>query len=272
MNNAIFMVTNEKYFVYTKACINSIKDNYPNHPEIILVCKYTNKDEYFLNYFRNLENVILKTYHYEDLNLCLNPIGDDIIYQKLFLWNNTFNTDYYDNILHLDCDTLVLKPLDYLFKQDQFYIAQNFENLPHISTFGSKGDDILRVKLNTNNLPKDTNCIMANAGVFVIPKKYRNINHYNTLLKLGYEFNDYIAYADQSIISLWCHYNNIPIVQDYTFNFQTTFSTLMNKFKLEDLSIIHFSGYKPDSDDYNNWNWVSEKFKKWSLDLFKRYA
>jgi hypothetical protein len=99
---------------------------------------------------------------------------------------------------------------------------------------------------------------MLNAGVFMIPKKRRSEFHLTQFLEATCNYNDYMMFAEQSAISLWCHLNNIPIHKKWIYNFQVNFYNLNFKaLKPQDIHIIHFSWCKPDSDHFTA---LQEKF------------
>lgn len=82
---------------------------------------------------------------------------------------------------------------------------------------------------------------MANAGVFTISRKFRSNSHYLQLLKIAKDYERFIAYGDQSIISIWCAKNGIPIQDRAELNCQIRF-LYKKKLGLEHIRILHFSG------------------------------
>jgi len=267
MRNGIFIVTDEKYFKYTRACINSIETNWIHHPEIIVSYRTDKIIEDDFNFLRE-KKIIIKTYMELDFNLPLGPVNDNIVYQKFLLFGGDGYFNKFDNILFLDSDTLVLEDLDSIINASEFFIIQNYEDVPHIKVFGNVLSEGLIEKCCDNYIKSEDD--MVNAGMFVIPKKYRTDMYFNTLLNLGREFSDYIKYADQSIISLWCKYFNIPIADHLGYNYQSTSSSLYN-FGVKDIKIVHFSGIKPDDEKYLDWNWVNKDFAIETKKLFDEY-
>lgn len=266
--NAIFIVTDKNYFKYTKACINSIKINWPNHPEIIVSYKTDQIEEEDFNFLRS-NKITIKNYYCGNYGLLpLGPIGNEIIYQKFVLWDDYKYFNKFDNILHLDSDVLILRPLDELMKTSEFYITSNVEQVPHINVFGNSISNELKEL--TFDYYMDENIEMVNAGMFIIPKKYRTRMYCNKLFDLGHTFNDYIKYADQSIISIWCNFFNIPISPILFNNFQSTLSSICC-YDWRLINILHFSGIKPDDEKYLNWNWLDSEFAIESQKLFYKY-
>lgn len=95
-----------------------------------------------------------------------------------------------------------------------------------------------------------------NAGVFAIPKKFRNNKSFEKLWELTTKYNNFMMFADQSAISLWCHFHRIHFSNDIRFNFQVSlfnypiifYSEVMKDINiLIDIHILHFARCKPDT-------------------------
>jgi lipopolysaccharide biosynthesis glycosyltransferase len=261
--------------------------NYLSHPKILVYYSGSNRE--IRNLIRCLENFELKDIFYRDnfkgQTKRLGPVNHPGVYLKYNLWTSDFSD--YDNVLYLDCDTLVQKSLDYLFDEDEFFIVSNHEPHTKVRVFGKDKRDnwFLQRKLNKYGIeyPEGQNS-MANAGVFLIPKKYRTYFYYTLLCKLSKSFIKYSAYADQSIISLWCSILNIPIRPEYLFNYQPSFGSLRDiGSPPESARIIHFSGpYSPDSEEFLNWDWAGPnakyfnevylKYQEVYKELLKKYS
>jgi lipopolysaccharide biosynthesis glycosyltransferase len=201
-----------------------------------------------------------------------------MVFYKYLIWEYMFLE--YDNILHLDADTLVRAPLDTLLEKKEFFIVRNnlyFKEVQVLDTSNNL-EGVLEETLGRFGLDRPGPVDMVNAGVFVVPKSYRTADQYRLLLKLTHSFAPYLKYADQSALSLWCMKNKIQISDAYQYNFQMPVfnkffmsrykgnldvGTFFNKKKeiLSQIDIIHFSGaIKPDT----------RKFLKWTL--MGRYA
>ena len=61
---------------------------------------------------------------------------------------------------------------------------------------------------------------MANAGVFCISRKVRNLASLQDFLLIKNKYLNYLKYADQSVINLWIQKNNLYIDPKHVFNFQ----------------------------------------------------
>jgi lipopolysaccharide biosynthesis glycosyltransferase len=239
MTNVIYTAVDKNYENYARACFNSIKKNYPNHP-LVLVYADDISDE-FREYVEGLNRFKIKAPSKKITYDNLGPVQNSIVYQKYLLWDAVEFFEY-ATVLHLDCDTLVLAPLDDLFT-DEFLIFDNDERTKDFTMFGSDLDfDLKNAKT------------FGNAGVFSIPRKHRLTKQFDVLNDLTNKYQDSIFYADQSIINLWCIDNGISVSKDVTYNFQPQFFSYSDcKFLLEDVKILHFAAKKPDTIEFMLW-------------------
>jgi len=259
--NAIAFYFDDRYLNYARALVGSIVTNYPSHPKILVY--YEGQNTEIRNLLRTLVNVELKDMFYREnfraQKKSLGPVNHPGVYLKYNLWTSDF--DEYDNVLYLDCDTIVQRNLDYIFEEHDFFIVSNHEPYTIVRVFGQdkRHDKKLQRKLNRYGIkyPDGPNS-MANAGVFMIPKKYRTPFYYNLLCDLSKDFIKYCAYADQSIITLWCNVLNIPISQSYLYNYQVSFGSLRDVGSPpQSARIVHFTGPNaPDSDKFLSWDWA----------------
>ncbi len=254
MNHAIFLVFDDAYCQPAIACLKSIEANYPGHPRI-LAC-YDGNDDAVLAFLASVRNLERVPYEPDDARLegiSLGVVNSPKVFYRYRLWSERF--DAYDDILHLDVDTLVLKPLDALFGRDAFFAVSDHSNPGYrVLRSEARHDPQLVQRLAEDQLFfPDGQDEMINAGVFVIPKRYRNRAQYEKLWELTRRYNDYLLFADQSAISLWCHYNQIPIATDYRFNFQAWFfysdaffydGFFGPGFSVDDIHLLHFSSWK----------------------------
>jgi|GEM_PF-1217750 len=271
MNHAIFLVFDDAYSRQATACLKSIEANYPGHPRI-LAC-YDGSDPAVLAFLDAVENLERVPYEQDDARLPgihLGVVNSPKVFHRYLLWSEKF--DAYDAILHLDVDTLVLKPLDALFETDEFFAVSDHSNTPAYRVFraGLEQDQQLLAMLAEDGLPfpggQDD---MINAGVFVIPRRYRTRAQYDKLWELTRRYNSYLLFADQSAISLWCHLNGIRIATDYRFNFQAWFfysdhffydGFFGPAFSVDDIHVLHFSSWKQDGPHYQNFTALAGGF------------
>lgn len=291
MNNAIFLAFDDKHWHYFIHLYNSLQENYPNHP--VLLVHYSGwdclKSDWLskrsdIKLFHNTKltvNIITHWYH--------DAIPSKMVYFKYLLW--TSNYDEYDNILHLDVDTLVLSSLDKLFETKDFFVVRN--NIPfkevRVLPNSKFGDDIIDKKLMVHGIRFPEHNDMVNAGIFVIPKKYRNKGQLKTLIDITNDFGKYLVYADQSALSLWCLKNKIIPNEEYQYNFQIPlFDKLflprykeplnignylsLNTDIINKIKIVHFSGpIKPDYAKFRGWKLMG-RYANIFYDCYNKYA
>ena len=270
MNNAIFVAFNDRHWDYAQACLNSIRKNYPTYPHLIVF--YNGTDDQRIDWLNSFDRVTL--YNNYPLPKCIeNPVfhkdvQSEMVYYKYLLWTDMFND--YGNILHLDVDTIILSSLDEIFNTDKFFIIKNnlyFREIKILSHIDKKVID----NLHKFDIDEPTKYDMANAGVFVIPRRYRTNRLKRSLIYITNDFKSYLKYADQSAISLWCMRHVIELSEKYEYNYQIPLynKLFMPRYKkklspgalwslkkdiLDNIKIIHFSGrYKPTSKEFLKW-------------------
>lgn len=99
------------------------------------------------------------------------------------------------------------------------------DNSDELIFYQEKEDDPeLNLRLEVNGISRRAlEDAMVNSGVFMIPKKYRSKANLETMLALQERYNSFFVHSDQSIISIWCLMNNIPLSRDFRYNFQTQY-------------------------------------------------
>lgn len=260
MKHAIFISFDDRHFLYAKSCLRSLEQNYPTHPDILAL--YDGENPEVFAFLKGIQKIIicppshLKLLNLKDINL--GVVNSPQVFNRYILWTTQF--DDYENILHLDVDVLILKPLDELFEKNDFFAVCDFS--PTYSIFKNTCQDLAKVKqmlLNDHIHLQDYPFDMLNAGVFMIPKRFRNKRHFKHLWTITEKYNDFMMFADQSAISLWCHQNKIHFSADIRFNFQLSFLSypevyyklIMKDIEiLDDIHILHFARYKLESHHF----------------------
>jgi lipopolysaccharide biosynthesis glycosyltransferase len=279
MNNAIFLPFDNNFVLYARACINSIKRNFPEHPRILVL--YDGSEPTFLSFLAGIDNLeLVKT---SDMNETFAAFGvkdpdvDDKRYllYKYLAWSKLF--DPYDNVLYLDVDTLVLRPLDELLSTVEFLIIPDNEIRADARVFQITeyaNNDLLELLKEDGLTLFDQRQDMCNAGVFVIPKSFRTKEHLQQLVDIRQRYAKFLAHADQSVISIWCRLNAIPYTPRFDFNFQTAMlNSDIKGFDENNVSIIHFSTvFKPNTMSIVRWNRIDFPTKKRMIKLFFSYA
>lgn len=290
MNNAIFTAFDDNHFFYFIRLYNSLNENYPNHPNIIVHYEGKNTDR--INWLKSRKDIRLFLNTELSVNLTSlhfhKAVPSKLVYFKYLLWTNKY--DEYDNILHLDVDTLVLGSLDELLSRDDFFVVYN--NIPfkevRILPDDKKSRGLAGCYLRYHGIKEPEHDDMINAGVFMIPKIGRKKKYLESLVEITNDFKDLLVYADQSALSLWCMKHGIAPSTEYQYNFQTP---LFNKFLdsrykgdldlgsyfslkkdiLYKIKILHYSGpIKPDCPMFRKWRHMG-RYKELFYECFQKY-
>lgn len=237
--NAIFMSIDQNFLPCIRICLSSIEHFYYNHPEIIIV--HTDLTDEQIKELSNitsnitfLNNECKKAWPVMDhLKWVVNP---DVFYARFLLWKDS-RFDKYDNILHLDWDTIVTWSLDSIFKKKSFYMVKE-AYLWDDQLFYNFYDEELQ-----KTLLKDWINIKNrewNAWVFLLPKDLRTRDNYKELTKILDKYSKWIKWADQSIINIWMYKHELKLYQSYIYNYQHRF--LVKKWWIpKTTKIIHFN-------------------------------
>ena len=182
----------------------------------------------------------------------------------------TWGNDY-DNILHLDVDTIVLQDLDEILVKDEFLMFDNNEILEGVDII-DKSDEAqstinnLKINYDVYNPPK-----FGNAGVFTLPKRYRTRENLEQLQIITKEMGRYLLYADQSAINLWMIKNGVEVSDSIEYNFQPHFFNYdNNKYEFSDVKILHFAAKKADTIQFVLW-WRMKNLGVDFYNLYKKY-
>jgi len=293
-NNAIAIVINAAFVKYAKTLIKSIQSNWPNHPQILLFLSETigQEDRLYFESTPKLKTVNFNPNDYEYRKALIttgtgfSTTGfNDAGYFIVNFWSPAF--EQYDNILVLDADMLVLKNLDELVSQENFF-AVSAANPRRFPIFDIKKKGIGKIfEFATIYLRALCRGIVVkpgksiNSGVLVIPKKWRTQKKYEEILQLLKNFYSHCP-SDQEIIYLWMLKNRIAERQDFRMNFQARFinalasNILPRKFSKQvqaasaDIHILHFNGPKPDSARFKTHPWTTGRDDL--VDLYLQYA
>ncbi len=250
LKDCIFISIDKSFLELLKNCLLSIESIYKNHPDIILF--YTNLTDNDLKELTQISsNIIplknrLKTNELWPIMWHLpESIDPRVFYARFLIWKHPIFKKY-KNVLHLDADTILVQNLDYLLSYDDFYIVQDIYNW----------DDIIFKDINNHGLKKQLKKdgitlwnIAGNAWIFLIPPKYRTLEHYRDIMWLLDSYKQYIKWADQSILNIWIYKNHIDIKQVFDYNFQhrLLLDPTYDKY-LATSHIIHF-------------NWVNDQYR-----------
>jgi len=274
LKNAIFITFDDRFSTLARACLRSLVRNYPKHPQLFVY--YDGTNERVLKFLQGIPNLkLVPTIEIPGIsdNLSLGEVGSATVYYRYFAWGDFF--DDFDNVLYLDADTLVLRPLDEILQVQEFFVVENREPTESVRVFSANDlrDETLRVLLEQDKLPTMQEVAdMCNAGVFVIPKKLRSRQCQQQLIEITNRYNRYLNYADQSAISLWCRKNDIPFSTKVEFNYQVTFFNTEVQRRLRDVYVLHFSSpRKPNTTKFLKWERIALPLRIGLSLLFLRY-
>lgn len=242
--NCIFISANKSFLELLKICLSSISQNYPNHPDIVLChTDFTNTDLQELSAIASriipIQNTLAPFEIWPIMSHLPNDTDPKTFYAR-FLIRKWWIFEGYENVLHLDADTLVLKDLDALMDRDDFYVVKE----------AYTGDDKI-FKLHSDpdllkQLDQDDIVIwdMAiNGGVFLVPREYRKKKYYDELISLLSSYRPYIQRADQSILNIRMYKNHLPIQTQFDYNFQHRLvENPVYDSLISDAHILHFNG------------------------------
>jgi len=251
--NAIFMSIDQRFLQCVRICLSSMEYFYKNHPEIIVyhtdltdiqiveLSKITSNISFIKNHCKKAGPVM------DHLTWTVNP---NVFYARFLLWKDPkFNE--YNNILHLDADTIILWSLDSLFKKKKFFMVKE-AYLWDDQLFYDFNDKELSKKISKDWI--DIENREWNAGVFLLPKDLRTDENYNELIKILDDYWKRIKRADQSIINIWMYKHNFRLSSLYKYNYQHRL--LIRKWWIgKTTKIIHF-------------NWIDSKIREDCMKTF----
>ncbi len=270
--NAVYIRFDDRMVDDARACLNSLRTNWPAHPPIL--ADYSGTRDDVRGFLRALGVTTPAPLHAPEFTALLSSRRDrSPVFDRFKLWLTPLRT--YGTILHLDADTLVLGPLDELLAAEKPVFVANHEADPAVRVLTTRPDDDPRLaallredRLGTFDGPDD----MANAGVFVIPRRYRARPELARLARLAARYAPWLAFEDQSLLSIWLRALDICPSVDFRFNYQTPFLTDPSvTVPFDDIRVFHFSSHrKPGTPAFARWNRVGAEQGR-LLALYARY-
>lgn len=239
--NAIFVNVSSSYFKYFHVFNRSLQRNYPNYPALIVVWQDLTEPQ--LAFLKTIPRA--HAYDVNSLNVKAGPrlVGrpedPTIYYTRFTIFSDRFSQ--FEKILYLDTDITILKPLDKLFQHSEFTIFQEaYHGVHPIIRTDIQEEKLVRL-IEEDQIPVFPEA-GVNAGVFMAPQKVRTQENFNALLELKERYNDYLIWADQSVMDLWILKNFMKITVDYRFNFQPLLLDQRRaKDAYKDIHIFHFN-------------------------------
>ncbi len=268
--NAIYIRFDDGFLPYARACLNSLRLNYPEHPTLIV--DYPGSDPDVLAALDAFGAERLPAGKPPEFSRFLHrQRGGGAVFDRLKLWQRPF--DRFETILHLDADMLVLAPLDDLFGHGSPYFVANHEATQGVRVFAAPTDEAIPRLLEKDgiSMPSDPDD-MANAGLFALPKRFRSRENLALLARLAERYGRFFAFADQSLLSLWLRASGLRPTLNFGDNFQTPFLTDPTVgVGLDEVRVLHFSSHrKPGSRAFDTWERVGEDRAR-VLELFQTY-
>jgi lipopolysaccharide biosynthesis glycosyltransferase len=273
VRNALFLTFDDRYWDLARACLNSLRLNYPGYPRLLLAYRGRSRAiVQWLSRFPRSEFIDDALFELPYDQFPDSPVDSHIVYRRYALWGDAFNG--FDTLLGLDVDTLVLKPLDSLFLRPDFFAVGDFGPSDDVRVFGrdQSGNAALQHRLREDGLsyPREAGD-MLNAGMFVLPRSRRGAAELNRLVQITRRYASWLAYADQSAISLWMQVHRIAPTREFTYNLQARMlGDKSINMTLAQAAVLHFSDIKPGDERFRNWNLVCDHAEL-LLELYERY-
>lgn len=269
---AVYIRFDDRVIDDARACLNSLRANWPGHPPIL--ADYAGSRDDVRAFLDSIGASILGPLHAPAFTAWITSGKDHSpVVDRFKLWLAPLRA--YGTILHLDADTLVLGPLDDLMAAERPVFVANHEADLAVRVFTARPDDDPRLAalLDEDALGRfDGPDDMANAGVFVLPRRYRARQDLARLAQIAARYGPWMAFADQSLLSIWLRGLDIRPTLDFRFNYQTPFLTDPSvTVPFEDIRIFHFSSHrKPGTPAFARWNRVGAERDR-LLALYARY-
>jgi len=270
--SAIYLCFDDRFAGHARACLNSLRSNFPGHPPLLV--DYRGRAPHVLSLVDAHAATRLHPAPPPEFTSALRMTrGRDCALHRFGLWRRGLREC--GPILHLDADTLVLGPLDDLFEASQPVFVANHEADPAVRIFAPEcaGDPTLLSRLAEDGLDyPDAPDDMANAGVFLLPPSLRTRPQMALLARLAQRYGAYFAFADQSLLSLWLRVRGIRPSTDFSVNFQTPFFTDPSvDLPFEAIRVLHFSSArKPGTRAFSQWSRAGPQRERLT-ELFHHY-
>lgn len=237
---AIFISVDARFAAHWEQFQDSLARNWPNYPEVLVALHDRGgalEDKLRATpRYRLLDSDIFCLGHGPVMAHLQGKVNADAFYSRLALWGDSFSE--YDTILHLDVDTIVLRPLDDLVMTHDFQIAVDLYQGDNYLFNNHRCPELQRL------LREDGIAIpsqQANAGIFTMPRKYRSPEYLHEIELLLERYRDHLRWADQSLINIWMVKHGVQIRQDLAWNFQARAFT-QEKVAGDRLKVLHFNG------------------------------
>jgi len=244
VKNLIYCIVDNRVYALSLIFLRCIVRYFPDHPDILINTVGLSSTQ--VNRLLKFEKVNCRNASspdFEDYPLMWShaTCRNEALYGRFDIWRNGYLC--YDNVIYLDVDTIILDSLQSLCNSASFFIARDVHYRGSIApdyVLTDHNDPKIRSALQQNGIALPQ--YGGNAGVFVVPRKYRTAHHYEDLVALGKRFKRTLRWADQSLLNLWAAKHSLDFADDYTYNFQTD---LIAPGSISyDVKILHLNGMK----------------------------
>jgi hypothetical protein len=219
--HAIFVTLDSSYAGLFHLFLRSLHVHWPSHPRVI-ACTAGWPEAQRRQFDRRFPFIEWVDMH--DLGFPVGPaMGRNPFFDRPVMYARwaalTPRFDAYDTVLYLDVDTLVLGSLDELFEAES--VLTFYETLPGTGAgiFDDPDEPALRSLLEEDGLAGWCSR-PANAGVVVLPRRFRTREQYAEVTRLTVRYAPYLRWGDQSVLNLWLARNRIAPAAGVEFNYQ----------------------------------------------------
>jgi len=240
VNNIIVCSIDERFVKVTEFFLETLQKNFPDYPQVrILHDDLTVDDVKRLEQYRHVQCVKQSQSAFSDAPLMECHAGktsNQTFYRRFLIFTDLYKE--FDNVIFMDTDLIVGGDLSEVFaSKDLFIVRDSYEKHYGSESAVIKNREQFKTQLQADGI--EIPAYGANAGFFVLPKRYRTAENYNMLISIAEAYKDGLIWADQSILNLWMAKLNIKANEDYKFNFQ--FRDLTIRHDLKSIRIFHLN-------------------------------
>jgi hypothetical protein len=222
MKNLIYCVIDRKYYYLSLLFLKTLVRQYPDHPDILF--HHVNLTDVQINRLERFDRVKCAKFAFNEfrnfpLMSAHAAAPHEALYGRFNIWKNGYQS--YDNVIFLDVDIVICGSISNLCEQRDFFIVRDVHY-----KLSNKEDSILIDGSNRQAqelLAEDGISLPAygaNAGVFVVPQRYRTQSDFEELCRIGKRYEKHLRWADQSVLNLWALKHRFQFRDEYDYNLQ----------------------------------------------------
>lgn len=236
--HVIAVTLSANYFPILLRFLDSLVEAYPQHPEVVVCQKGFSPEriEYLGSHYHRVRVRDMRSLQFPRGPGMLGRHYDDVdaFYARLSIWSDAF--DNYENVLYLDIDAVITAPLDKLVASSEFLAFEESCSKSH-GAFVEDQTGKLAKLLEEDGFRAHAST-SANAGVMLIPRRYRTESQFSEICRLLERYGPFLLLGDQSLINLWMAKNDLRVSPDVRYNYQVRF--LLQGRKKEYYHEVHF--------------------------------